>query len=376
MAAGIEVTVCNRMSELAPLWDEWRTLAVTAGSIFVTPEWAGAWFDAYGKDYEPSIRCVTHNGRLVALMPLMTDARGTLRFVGDGAGDIFAPLVAADHPPRTLDTLLGTLRTHPGTLLVLTNVERSASWRCGLKGGLGHAALVDRETVLPYIDLRGLDWQGFLSSRSANFRSQLGRKNRALGRAHEVQMRLLESPSELATDLEQLFVLHDKRWEPRGGSGSSSPRMRAFLTTFCARALDQGWLRLWTLELDGQPAAAWLGWRVGNRYAYYLAGFDPRHAHRSPGLLLLARTVEAAIAENAAEYDLLLGDEDYKSRFANGFREVETEILGHRWSSRLLLARTERMFRRAGRRLPATARTRLQSAAHNLVRPLPLGRHR
>ena len=64
--------------------------------------------------------------------------------------------------------------------------------------------------------------------------------------------------------------------------------------------------------------AGWYGWRVGDRFSYYQAGFDPAWSRYSVGFLLLAETVREAIAEGAAEYDLLLGDEAFKARFATG----------------------------------------------------------
>jgi CelD/BcsL family acetyltransferase involved in cellulose biosynthesis len=376
MAGDLEIEVFTRMDGLGPAWEEWRALAVAAGSLFVTPEWAASWFEVYGDTFEPSIRCVTSVGRLVAVMPMMTDSGGSVRVVGDGAGDVFAPLIAADAPAGALAALLGTLEADTSALIVLTNVERGAPWRANLQKDLGHVSLLDRPQVLPYLDLRGLDWAGFLASRSANFRSQLGRKSRALERLHTVRCRQTETAADLAVDLRKFFSLHDDRWASRGGSSSSSRNMRTFLSRVCSRALEQGWLRLWTLELDGTAAAIWLGWRVGDRYAYYLAGFDPARGHQSPGLILLAGTVEAAFAEGAAEYDFLLGDEAYKARFASAVREVETEILGSRWSPRLLVGRVDRKLRRAGRRLPAPARTLALRAARVLHGHLPLSRHR
>src|SRR3712207_8266564 len=45
--------------------------------------------------------------------------------------------------------------------------------------------------------------------------------------------------------------LHEARWAGRGGSGSLNARTRRFHEQFAALALERGWLRLWTLELDG-----------------------------------------------------------------------------------------------------------------------------
>jgi CelD/BcsL family acetyltransferase involved in cellulose biosynthesis len=375
MSARLVAGVCSDMRAFAPHRDEWRKLATATGSIFVTPEWAEAWFGVYD-DYEPSIRYVLHDGRLVAVMPLMIGDGGDLRFIGDGVGDFFEPIVAPDAPAGAAAALLGTLGTDKGELVVLTNVEKEAEWRKGLGPALEFRALVDRQELLPYIDLRGLDWAGFLATRSSNLRSQLGRKQRALERGHVVTVRRTLTHGELMADVARLFQLHDMRWDARGGSTASSQRMRRFLCDLSMSALDAGWLRLWTMDFDGDPIAAWLGWRIGSRYSYYLAGFDPAHGVRSPGLLLLARTIQEAIGEGCSEYDFLLGGEVYKLRFANAQRSVETEILGSAWSSRFAIARLEQVVRRVGRRLPLPLRTRVQDVAARFQQPLPLGRHR
>ena len=57
------------------------------------------------------------------------------------------------------------------------------------------------------------------------------------------------------------------------------------------------------------------------------AGFEPAWSRYSVGFLLLAETVREAIAEGAVEYDLLVGDEAFKARFATGERLGSTVLL-------------------------------------------------
>ena len=364
----------SRVDDLRLVLEEWRELAVAHGNMFLTPDWAMTWLSVYGERQTPSVRCARLDDRLVGVLPLTRDGRGTLRFAGDGAGDLFAPLVDRTVSADVVGALVESLRDEGNRLLVLTNVERDAPWRRRLHDELGRRGLVDRPQLLPFADLRELDWPGYLATRSANFRSQLGRKQRALEREHQVMIRRAESPAELEKDLATFFSLHDMGWNGRGSLLSASPRMRDFLMALCGRILGHGWLRLWTLELDGVPAATWLGWNVGGRYAYYAAGFDRRFAAHSPGFLLLAHTVREAIGEAAAEYDLLLGDEQYKGRFATSAREVETELIGS--GRRLLVGHIDRGLRRLGRLLPPPLRGRARRTAAALERHLPLARHR
>jgi CelD/BcsL family acetyltransferase involved in cellulose biosynthesis len=44
----------------------------------------------------------------------------------------------------------------------------------------------------------------------------------------------------------------------------------------------------------------------------YLSGFDPERGHESPGTLLLAHSIETAIAEGATSFHFLRGREAYK----------------------------------------------------------------
>ena len=108
--------------------------------------------------------------------------------------------------------------------------------------------------------------------------------------------------------------------------------------------------------MDGAAAAAWYGWHVGDRFSYYQAGFDPAWSRYSVGFLLLAETVREAIAEGAAEYDLLVGDEAFKSRFATGERLGSSVLLAPPVSRMRLMASVERVARSGWLAMPRPAR--------------------
>ena len=127
----------------------------------------------------------------------------------------------------------------------------------------------------------------------------------------------------------EFFALHAARWDELRGrlDDPRARRCRRSTRDFAAAALERGWLRLSFLEVEGTAVAALYGWRIGGRYAYFQAGFDTAWADASVGLVLMAHTVREAIEEGADEYDLLLGDEDYKARFATDERRVESLVV-------------------------------------------------
>ena len=125
------------------------------------------------------------------------------------------------------------------------------------------------------------------------------------------------------------------------------------------------------MEVDGRAAAAWYGWRIGDRYAYYQGGFDESFSSSSIGTLLLAHTIESAIEEGASVYDLLLGTEDYKLRFATGERRVRDMIVSSAFHPVRLSALGEGAVRRPIERLPAGSRQRLKDRLRRVADRLP-----
>jgi CelD/BcsL family acetyltransferase involved in cellulose biosynthesis len=173
-----------------------------------------------------------------------------------------------------------------------------------------------------------------------------------------------------------LFHLHDLRWTDRGGSTLTSERARGFLTEFAEAAARVGWLRLWVLEAGDTPIGAWLGWRLGHRYAFFQSGFDPAFGRYSPGLLMMANAIRDALSEKASEFDMLLGDEAYKARFAPDQRAVSTVVLSPAAGAARLTTAADLGLRRLGRRLPPGTRQRLRTLAAPIMRQLPTSRNR
>jgi CelD/BcsL family acetyltransferase involved in cellulose biosynthesis len=357
--------------------NQWRELARAHGNAFLLPEWFAAWQRVYGDEAgEPAVIGETgSDGTLRGLMPLVRTGR-CLRFAGASLGDRFGPVARASDEERVGEAAARALDRRD--YLVLDNVDRGAGWPGAIEAETGGRMrrVAARSDVLPSIGLEGLDWEGFLGGRSRNFRSQIRSKERRLSRDHELVSRRTERLGDLDRDMDAFFALHDARWTDRGGSSIGTERARRFHREFAASLLELGWLRLWFLELDGEAVAAWYGWNVGGRYAYYLAGLEPRRQQLSVGFVLLAHTVREAIAEGAREYDLLRGSEAYKDRFATEHQEVETIVLAPARSRALAAARMEAIAWQRSRNLPEGLRTAGSGLYRRAGRLMPTARRR
>ncbi len=138
-------------------------------------------------------------------------------------------------------------------------------------------------------------------------------------RERDLCYRLSEDPDLLGSDLDTLFALHSARWP----EGTAFREQEQFHREFAACALESGWLRLWFLELDARPVAAWYGFRFGGIEFHFQSGRDPGTGE-SVGSVLLAHTVREALKDGVTEYRFLRGGEAYKQRFATEDPGLET----------------------------------------------------
>jgi len=374
-----DVDLYRGLLEFPDIEDGWRSIVEPSGNAFITPEWTSAWLRHYG-DEAASLVAVTRGsgGEIDGVLPLVrSNSRPrTIRFAGANVGDYFHPAARGEADQEQLARAAAQALSAEGgwSVLVLDNVDAESGWwrEMAKRSDRSLAVSVYRETALPRIDFDGDDWEAFLAARSRNFRSQIRRRERKLEREHALRYRRTEAEAELERDLSTFFELHDARWTKRGGSSSASPRVRAFHQDFARGALRRGWLRLWFLEADGQEVAAWYGWHLGGRYSYYLAGFSPEWADRNVGSVLLAHTIRSAIQEGAASYELLLGEEAYKSRFATAERPILTAVITPRLHPARALVGAEVSGWRLARRLPP----RVRRGARAIAGALPGGRRR
>jgi CelD/BcsL family acetyltransferase involved in cellulose biosynthesis len=293
---------------------EWDALAERSGNVFATREWTAAWCRHFaGGGQLLTYACRDVDGALVALLPLYLARRRPvrlLRFAGHGPGDELGPICAPEDRAAAARALTHLLSNgdERGSVLLAERLRADFDW----PEALG-AATLQREAN-PAASLPG-DWEAFLQGKSRNFREQTRRRSRKLAREHDVVYRLTTTPDELERDLDTLFRLHAERWRP-SGSQAFTPARRRFHRDWAAAALDRGWLRLWTLEVDGSPVASWYGFRYAGAESYYQSGRNPSWDRAGVGFVLMCHALEAACDDRMREFRLLRGDEEYKSRFA------------------------------------------------------------
>lgn len=311
----------RRDAHLDELRGEWTALAAAGANIFSTWEWASTWWRHAGDGRRLLLRAGRDlDGRLEIVIPLYLWSSRPLRvarLLGHGPADQLGPVCQAASRPDAAEELRAVVADASLDLVLAELLPRDEGWRSMLA-----SSPLAQETS-PTVSIRD-GWEAYLAARSANLRQQIGARERRLTSKYEVRFRLAADPARLQEDLTLLFSLHGARWE-----NGSSPftRWEGFHRDFAAVALEQGWLRLWFLELDGTPAAAWYGFRFAGVESYYQAGRDPRRSNDSIGFVLLAHSIREAAADGMREYRFLRGGEAFKLRFGDEGGGLETLAL-------------------------------------------------
>jgi CelD/BcsL family acetyltransferase involved in cellulose biosynthesis len=362
------VEVVADPERFAALRDEWNALlrASTADGVFLTWEWLHTWWRHLAGARRLRLAVARRGGRLLAVAP-WADAGGPLwrlagvprlEFLGTGmVGSDYLDVILRGGDEAAALAVLAThlLDTRPVLRLgqLVGGTSRAATLGTTLAGHGWAASEVDSD-VCPFIRLAGHSWESYLATLGPEHRYNFRRRLRKL-QASGFRFETVATEERRRAVLRVLFDLHQRRWRTRGGSQAfGSSAVFAFHDDFSRLALERGWLRLFALWVDGEPAAAVYAFRYGPKVSFYQSGFDPRFAPRSVGLVALGLAIRTAVEEGAREFDLLHGDEAYKFQWAGETRRLaRLELFPPRPAAVVCrrLVTTSRAARRTARRL-------------------------
>jgi len=246
----------------------------------------------------------------------------TAIFFGASYHADYASLLAA---PRDLDAVADAVAAYlagPGPDWDAVDLRRL---RCGdpaaeaLAAAFGRREQADgwtlnleREDVCPVVTLPdGGDFDDFLATLGRKERHEIRRK---LHRAEAVgEIRLTRSADPRA-DLAAFIELHQKRWGAEGlfSETPGGTMSRVFFRRLFELLGPDGPLVLSFLAVGDRRIGAGVHLEDRQSLLYYNAGLDPSARELSPGVLLVASYVRAALAGGFRRMDFLRGDEPYK----------------------------------------------------------------
>lgn len=188
------------------------------------------------------------------------------------------------------------------------------------------------------------EYAEYVASRPGKVRSTIKRRSKQLSAAG-VSFSVAER-SDLERAIRSFSILHDLRWAERSGFLAAFERFRDVLVA----AADRDELVINELRLEsGETIAAEIDFRVGERLFFYQAGRRTEHEWRGCGTVLRAKIIETAIGDGLIEYDMLRGDEPYKTEWATSRRRLSSHRLAVGARARFVLAARAAVTRLGGR---------------------------
>lgn len=311
--------------EPAPGREGWNGLVARGVDpvIFLSWEWQKAWWESFGRG-ELLLLAAEAGGEPVAIAPWFTEA-GMIYLVGSGGSD-YLDLIGDTTGAGVVDALLQRAReTVPGFIgFVFYHLpESSPNLRCLEQAAerLGLAFVEEGELAAP-----ALEWADHTAlALAAADKKSLLRHERYFRKEGGLEVLHLRDGREILPHLPELFAQHRARWEQTPfPSLFCDPAQCSFYERLTGLAADAGWLRFTRLNWEGRPIAFHFGFCQGGRFLWYKPSFALDLARHSPGEVLLRQLLLAAVEEGARAFDFGLGDEKFKSRFANCTRKVRT----------------------------------------------------
>lgn len=276
----------------------------------MTPFWLETVWRHLGAPGEPHIVAVRVDQRLVGLAPLALEG-DTARFLGSHEVCDYQDLVCLPGcEARVLDAVmdhLSSLGIRRMDLRTLRPDSQTMSALHQLVPRQGEAGMgpdeVTFEIALPP------DWDAFLGQLDGKQRHEVRRKLRRL----ETHGPFAFGPADGLAGAADGFVRLFRR-NRSDKADFMNDTMVAYFRALITTLAQHGLLRLFFLQVAGEPAASVLCFDFdGVRYLYN-SGYDYRFEPLSVGILSKVFSIRDAVAGDCRRYDFLKGAEIYKRR--------------------------------------------------------------
>ena len=323
----MEIEAFNSAAEFEQRADDWNDLWLRSHESNPTAraEFLSAWHRQFDESGSFRVYAVSNGRRWLAALPLVSRPHSeTVPVRRPTFGRLprnfwSAPgTILIEAKPQTCtaaaQTLSDGLRLEDlEPIMLLKSVPvGTKTWTtfadCCRRSGL--ATVVQSARQLDLTRLNG-DFDGFLASRSRNFRRNLKRRQRLADENGGVGLEVIDNaaPSDVRDLMERGFAIEHRSW--KGSSGTSvlaSPGMLDYFVNEATMLAQSGELVLFYLHYQQRPVAFQYAYRNGDRYYLPKTGYDEAYADIAPGHLLtlemmkyFARLGREIVVDYAAE---------------------------------------------------------------------------
>lgn len=318
-------------AQFLKLREQWNMLAADR-SVFLRHEWFdAAWqWRKLDESARLAILCAYRGTRLVGILPLIGRthrsagaAHRMLEFLTVPDNQLCDIIIEAAELEAVADAFSEELvrSRRKWDVMRLSYLPDHSPARSALARALDKRGIKYRLSEAggnPYISLE-TSWEEYYATRSRSLKKANNLAANRLKKAGEVRIDWLEPesarPSATAVALDTAIAISASSWKRSTGNSLDNPGPQAFIRRLSELALEQGWLSLWLLALDGRPMA--MEYQLvfhGNVHALradFIEGCD----EISPGSHLNRHQMEQLFGRGLKRYLMGPGDNPYKKRW-------------------------------------------------------------
>lgn len=316
----------------------WELLEMHAAtpSPFMSWAWHRAWTEAAPTAEVAASEALVlrgTDGRIQAMLPVLSRRvpfhRVPINALTWATGDMGCPdrVDVLALPDSSIAELAESLEALSWEVLILSNLASDAEMTgrlCKAMASRGYEIRRHKLWVCPYLALPG-DWDQYLGTLTPTRRQTLRRKERQLARQHAFTITDYTG-DRVEEGMAHLFSLHGRRWQDAGqvgGGALASPAVQRLHRRFAAELAARDKLWLSTLDIAGEPVAAWYGFTWRDTVYFYQSGRDPQWERQSVGLVLMGAMIRRAITRGYTRFDFLRGADSYKQQWTATQRSTE-----------------------------------------------------
>lgn len=349
----LEIQVVTNTEEFDSLKSEWNYLVNETGSfIFQTFEWNRIWWEYFGEGKKLHIVVITHDERIVGIIPLFWDTinllkreiYSCLRFLGSTVSqpegetlmgiiaysDYLDAIVRPGYEASVYDLLIQHLlqEMYEYDEIILDEVPEDSSLCHYLIPALEEYGFDYTSEVCsksPIINLN-CSWDEYLDSMSKKSRYNARRNLKMSTRESHKIFDILDvgDLDEVVPVYDEMVKLHQQRWNNLGYPGTfAEKRMYDFLKKVSIVFYQRGWLQFKmavpTEAGNDNCVAIDMVLRYGERVYMLHRAMDDESpfTNDSPGNVLLYRILKEVADGKTKIFDFLRGVQEFKMRTAD-----------------------------------------------------------
>jgi len=337
-----KITTLDPFRALQHAWDD-LLIDSSSNTIALTWDWLWTWWEVFGRDRELNVLVIRDENEIVAIAPLLKREIQRysllqftrLEFLASGeeeeeeiCSEYLDFIVRRGREAECSQSIVRYLRDHDEDWdEVLLAAVPGNSPNLPLIGENADAESLRVQSVSTdlalYLELPD-SYSGFVNMLSPSLKREI-RKDRRLLAAKGHRFRVIDNPGEFEEGLATLARLHQSRWTSRGEPGVfSNSKFKAFHESLAGRLLRKGRLKLFVLDVAGEPIAALMAFTYEKKALLYQSGFlAGSRVLFHPGTAIRDLAIEWSIGEGYTEWDFMKTQPgSYKYRWTSQAREI------------------------------------------------------